>query len=74
MSSDDELPDIPYCPKPAKKLRSNEEEAFLDLQHHYHQLLDIPANQCSDEEKKVTNNLRKKYSLVKAKFPHLVEE
>ena len=74
MSSDDELPDIPYCPKPAKKLRSDEEEAFLDLQRRYHQLLDIPANQRSDEEKTETNQLRKKYSRVKTKFPHLVEE
>ena len=62
MSSDDELPDIPYCPKPAKKLWSDEEDAFLDLQWGYHQLLDIPANQQCDEEKEEKNKLRKKYS------------
>ena len=32
MSSEDELPDIPYCPEPEKRKRSDGEEAFLELQ------------------------------------------
>ena len=32
MSSDDELADILYCHRPAKKLWTDEKEAFLDLQ------------------------------------------
>ena len=74
MSSDEELPDIPHCPIPAKKLRSSEEDVFLDLQKRYHELLDIPANQHSDAEKKETNKLMKKYSKLKTKFPHLAEK
>ena len=52
MSSDDELPDIPYCPLPAKKTRSDGEEAFLILQSRLHELLSIPTKERSEEERK----------------------
>ena len=76
MSHDDsdELPDIPYCPVPEKRLVTDEEEAFLELQRTYHGLLGIPAKQRSDEEKKEVLRLRKKYSREKAKFSSLVVE
>ena len=70
----DELPDIPYCPLPEKRLRTDAEEAFLELQRTYHGLLGIPAKQRSDEEKKEVLRLRKKYSREKAKFSSLVVE
>ena len=74
MSSDDELPDIPYCPLPAKKTRSDGEEAFLELQTRLHELLSIPAKNRSDDERKEYDRLRKKYSKDKKAYPHLVEE
>ena len=74
MSSDDELPDIPYCPKPAKRLRTNDEDVFLDLQHKYYQLLAKTPTQRSHEEKTEINKLKKKYFKLKNKFPHLAEE
>ena len=69
----DELPDIPYCPLPEKRTRSDAEEAFLELQRRYHGLLNIPAKQRSDEEKKEVLRLRVKYARDKAKFSGLVE-
>ena len=74
MSSDDELPDIPYCPLPAKKTRSDGEEAFLELQTRLHELLSIPAKNRSDDERKEYERLRKKYAKDKKAYPHLVEE
>ena len=74
MSSDDELPDIPYCPLPAKKTRSDGEEAFLELQTRLHELLSIPAKNRSDDERKEYERLRKKYSKDKKTYSHLVEE
>ena len=74
MSSDDELPDIPYCPLPAKKTRSDGEEAFLELQTRLHELLSIPAKNRSDDERKEYERLRKKYTKDKKAYPHLVEE
>ena len=74
MSSEEELPDIPYCPLPAKKTRSDGEEAFLVLQTRFHQLLTIPAKNRSDDERKEYERLRKKYSKDKKVYPHLVEE
>ena len=71
---DDELPDIPYCPLPEKRTRSDAEEAFLELQRRYHGLLNIPAKQRSDEEKKEVLRLRVKYARDKAKFSSLVVE
>ena len=57
----DELPDIPYCPLPEKRLRTDAEEAFLELQRRYHDLLNIPAKQRSDDEKKEVARLKKRY-------------
>ena len=70
----DELPDIPYCPLPEKRTRSDAEEAFLELQRRYHGLLNIPAKQRSDEEKKEVLRLKVKYARDKAKFSGLVVE
>ncbi|MEC7382689.1 MAG: hypothetical protein VYE16_06715, partial [Cyanobacteriota bacterium] len=70
----DELPDIPYCPLPEKRLRTDAEEAFLELQRTYHGLLSIPANQRSDEEKKEVRRLQQRYSRDKGKFEGLVEK
>ena len=61
MSSDEELPDIPYCPLPEKRIRSDGEEAFLQLQKAYHDLLNIPAKQRSEQEKKEVTQLQKRY-------------
>ena len=61
MSSDEELPDIPYCPLPEKRVRSDGEEAFLQLQKEYHDLLNIPAKQRSEEEKKEVIRLKNRY-------------
>ena len=61
MSSDEELPDIPYCPLPEKRIRSDGEEAFLQLQKAYHDLLNIPAKQRSEEEKKEVIRLKNRY-------------
>ena len=74
MSSDEELPDIPYCPLPAKKTRSDGEEAFLRLQTRLHELLSIPTKDRSDNERKEYNRLRNKYSKDKKTYSHLVEE
>ena len=74
MSSNDELPDIPYCPEPAKKARSDGEEAFLQLQTRFNELLAIKAKDRSDDERKEYERLRKKYSKDKKVYPHLVEE
>ena len=74
MSSDEELPDIPYCPLPAKKTRSDGEEAFLILQSRLHELLSIPTKERSEEERKEYNRLRNKYSKDKKTYSHLVEE
>ena len=72
--SDEELPDIPYCPIPAKKTRSDGEEAFLELQTRLHELLSIPTKDRSDNERKEYNRLRNKYSKDKKAYQHLVEE
>ena len=63
MSSDDndELPDIPYCPLPEKRIRSDGEEAFLELQRTYLDLLNIPAKQRSDDQKKEVARLKTRY-------------
>ena len=61
MSSDEELPDIPYCPLPEKRIRSDGEEAFLELQRIYLDLLNIPAKQRSDDEKKEVARLKTRY-------------
>ena len=61
MSSDEELPDIPYCPLPEKRIRSDGEEAFLKLQRTYHDLLNIPAKERSDDEKKEVARLKTRY-------------
>ena len=63
MSSDDndELPDIPYCPLPEKRIRSDGEEAFLELQRTYLDLLKIPAKHRSDDEKKEVAQLKERY-------------
>ena len=53
---------------------SAKEKAFLELQLRYQQLLEIPANQRTEEEKKEVNRLRRPYSEKKAYFPHLVEK
>ena len=74
MSSDEELPDIPYCPLPAKKTRSDGEEAFLILQSRLHELLSIPTKERSEEERKEYNRVRNKYSKDKKQYSHLVEE
>ena len=74
MSSEEELPDIPYCPLPAKKTRSDGEEAFLQLQTRFNELLAIKAKDRSDDERKEYERLRKKYSKDKRVYPHLVEE
>ena len=66
MSSDEELPDIPYCPLPEKRIRSDGEEAFLQLQKDYHDLLNIPAKQRSEEEKKEVIRLKNKYCNVQS--------
>ena len=63
----EELPDI-------QVVLSAKEKAFLELQLRYHQLLDIPANQRTEEEKKEANRKRRSYSEQKVKYPHLVEE
>ena len=60
MSSDEELPDIPYCPLSEKRIRSDGEEAFLQLQKAYHDLLNIPAKQRSEQEKKEVIRLQKR--------------
>ena len=74
MSSEDDLPDIPYCPLPAKKTRSDGEEAFLELQTRFHELLSIPAKNRSGDERKEYERLRNKYSKDKKAYQHLVEE
>ena len=61
MSSDDDLPDIPYCPIRAKKKHTDGEEAFLTLQRRCKELLAIPTRDRSDSERKEYNRLRKKY-------------
>ena len=68
-SSDDknELPEI-------QVVLSAKEKAFQELQLRYQQLLEIPANQRTEEEKKEVNRLRRPYSEKKASYPHLVEE
>ena len=63
----DELPDI-------QVVLSAKEKAFLELQLRYQQLLEIPANLRTEEEKKEVNRLRRPYSEKKAYYPHLVEE
>ena len=63
----DELPDI-------QVELSAKEKAFLELQLRYQQLLEIPANLRTEEEKKEVNRLRRPYSEKKAYYPHLVEE
>ena len=70
----DELLDIPYCPLPEKRLLTDAEEAFLELQRTYHGLLGIPAKQRSDEEKKEVRRLQQKYSREKVNFSGLVEK
>ena len=70
----DELPDIPYCPIPEKRSRTDGEEAFLELQRTYHALLGIPAKQRSDEEKKEVRRLQQRYSREKDNFSGLVEK
>ena len=61
MSSDDELPDIPYCLIRAKKKHTNREEAFLTLQRRCKELLVIPTRDHSDSERKEYNRLWNKY-------------
>ena len=61
MSSDEELPDIPYCPLPEKRTRSDGEEAFLQLQKAYHDLLNIPTKQRTEQEKKEVIRLKNRY-------------
>ena len=56
MSSDD-LPEIPYCPIPAKKKHTDGEEAFLTLQRRCKELLAIPTRDRSDSEQKEDNRL-----------------
>ena len=63
----DELPDI-------QVVLSAKEKAFLELQLRYQQLLDIPANQRTEEEKKEVNRKRRSYSEQKVRYRHLVEE
>ena len=63
----DELPDI-------QVELSAKEKAFLELQLRYQQLLDIPANQRTEEEKKEVNRKRRSYSEQKVRYRHLVEE
>ena len=63
----DELPDIHMG-------LSAKEKAFLELQLRYQQLLDIPANQRTEEEKKEVNRKRRSYSEQKVRYRHLVEE
>ena len=53
---------------------SAKEKAFLELQLRYQQLLDIPANQRTEEEKKEVNRKRRSYSEQKVRYRHLVEE
>ena len=53
---------------------SAREKAFLELQLRYQQLLDIPANQRTEEEKKEVNRKRRSYSEQKVRYRHLVEE
>ena len=74
MSSDEDLPDIPYCPIPAKKNRTDGEEDFLRLQSRVRELLAIPTKDRSDNERKEYNRLRNKYSKDKKTYSHLVEE
>ena len=62
------------CPIPAKKTRSDGEEAFLELQTRLHELLSIPTKDRSDNERKEYNRLRNKYSKDKKTYSHLVEE
>ena len=63
----DELHDI-------EVVLSAREKAFLELQLRYQQLLDIPANQRTEEEKKEVNRKRRSYSEQKVRYRHLVEE
>ena len=72
MSSDAKSQDI--LPENNGVVLSDKESAFLKLQLRYHELLDIPANQRTEEEKKETNKLRRPYSEKKAYYPHLVED
>ena len=74
MSSDDDLPDIPYCPIRAKKKHTDGEEAFLTLQRRCKELLAIPTRDRSDSERKEYNRLRKKYIKDKKTYSHLVED
>ena len=61
MSSDDDLPDIPYCRIRAKKKHTDGEEAFLTLQMRCKELLAIPTRDCSISEQKDFNRLQNKY-------------
>ena len=72
MSSDAKSQDI--LPENNGVVLSDKESAFLKLQLRYHELLDIPANQRTEEEKKEANKLRRPYSEKKAYYPHLVED
>ena len=67
-------PSPPNLHSPAKKIRSDEEEAFLILQIRVHELLSIPVKNRSDEEKKEYNRLRNKYAKEKKIYPYLLEE
>ena len=67
-------PSPPNLHSPAKKIRSDEEEAFLILQIRVHELLSIPVKNRSDEEKKEYNWLRNKYAKDKKTFSHLLAE
>ena len=60
MSSDEDLPDIPYCPL-LEKRKSDGEEAFLELQRTYLDLLNIPARHRSDDQKKEVARLKMRY-------------
>ena len=68
MSSDAKSQDI--LPENNGVVLSDKESAFLKLQLRYHELLDIPANQRTEEEKKEANKLRRPYSEKKAYYPH----
>ena len=58
---------------PTKKIRSDEEEAFLSLQIRVQELLSISVKNRSDEEKKEYNRLRNKYAKDKKTYSYLLE-
>ena len=74
--SDEELPDIPYCPlPPLKKTKlAQDEEKFLEMQSRLEEILAIPSKNRTADEKKEYDRLRKSFTKLKGQYGHLLKE